>query len=594
MKAEARQLGDIITNKKLYRIPFFQRSYVWEEEQWERFAKDMEELIDRRSPYFLGSIILKEDTPSENDYDNGIERLFDVVDGQQRLTTLFIYLKLLYTTTGMVSAFDSEYQYRYGNNDVYMPLLKHNHFDSRNFNRVMRLQSAHRQEGADGISKAFEFFRQRYENWNNVEDKRRLIRAIKTYIRFVEILVEEADDEQQIFDTINSLGVDLNTDELMKNFLYKSEEDQQNYTQNWQPVFDGKDASNFWKADALTGKKCDKKEHKAIENFFHAFVRIKMNDTRLNLTPEQKKLFKRTDYTFKACKTFVDQGISREELAQEIVEYAQKYKDILDPEAINRAIPTSGAMRLAYIILATNTKTLIPYFLYILKNVNDKDEQNLIFDYLEKYIIRRKLAMPAEQNKSYSELFGESLILNNIQTTEQLRTFIEGKDITDNLAMPDNRMVTNGIKGRNNKLDEKTARTILYLIEQKANCTFDKSLNDLFATTLMPEKATGGWSFNETQAQRERRIQRTKTFGNHFIYNKEGSNKLKSANSPTEKINKLCAFSRREDGHLFGTNTLLEEGREDARTPITNWNIESIDQRNEYIAHIVNTKAWPI
>ncbi|MEW6607147.1 MAG: DUF262 domain-containing protein [bacterium] len=44
-------------------IPFFQRSYVWKEEQWERLYSDMTYVSNNQRPYFLGSIILKA-TPS--------------------------------------------------------------------------------------------------------------------------------------------------------------------------------------------------------------------------------------------------------------------------------------------------------------------------------------------------------------------------------------------------------------------------------------------------------------------------------------------------------------------------------------------------
>ena len=49
-----------IFSKRLLEIPFYQRAYVWKEEQWERLLSDMEFITDTQRPYFMGSVILKQ------------------------------------------------------------------------------------------------------------------------------------------------------------------------------------------------------------------------------------------------------------------------------------------------------------------------------------------------------------------------------------------------------------------------------------------------------------------------------------------------------------------------------------------------------
>jgi uncharacterized protein with ParB-like and HNH nuclease domain len=49
---------------------------------------------------------------------------------------------------------------------------------------------------------------------------------------FVGIDLSPDEDEQQIFDTINSLGVRLTTAELLKNYFFQRE-DQSSYNKNW-------------------------------------------------------------------------------------------------------------------------------------------------------------------------------------------------------------------------------------------------------------------------------------------------------------------------------------------------------------------------
>ena len=69
----------------LYRIPQYQRPYKWEDEQIDLLWEDIYEAWSNESDnYFLGSIITAKPRDNEN------SAYVDVVDGQQRLTTLMI------------------------------------------------------------------------------------------------------------------------------------------------------------------------------------------------------------------------------------------------------------------------------------------------------------------------------------------------------------------------------------------------------------------------------------------------------------------------------------------------------------------------
>lgn len=59
MDAGKRTISDIFNGNRKLIIPFFQRTYIWKEEQWSRLTEDMEYISSTRNDYFLGSIILK-------------------------------------------------------------------------------------------------------------------------------------------------------------------------------------------------------------------------------------------------------------------------------------------------------------------------------------------------------------------------------------------------------------------------------------------------------------------------------------------------------------------------------------------------------
>lgn len=60
MDAGKRTINDIFNGNRILEIPFFQRAYVWGNDQWERLLEDMENVSLSNKPYFLGSVILKQ------------------------------------------------------------------------------------------------------------------------------------------------------------------------------------------------------------------------------------------------------------------------------------------------------------------------------------------------------------------------------------------------------------------------------------------------------------------------------------------------------------------------------------------------------
>jgi uncharacterized protein with ParB-like and HNH nuclease domain len=71
-------------SKKSFIIPVYQRAYSWTEKEWMIFLEDLKEQIQGNSNYFFGNILLE---TIEQD------RVFEVIDGQQRLTTLTIFIR---------------------------------------------------------------------------------------------------------------------------------------------------------------------------------------------------------------------------------------------------------------------------------------------------------------------------------------------------------------------------------------------------------------------------------------------------------------------------------------------------------------------
>lgn len=578
MNAQVKSFRAILSNSVTLRIPFFQRRYVWTEKDWCRFAEDMESTIASEKRYFLGAVILKEEGPYSDK--------FLVIDGQQRLTTFTLYMKALSLLT--LENTSGYLQDREG----CLPILEHNREDRVLYDEIMGWEMLNDNRLGNyeqtNIVKAFSYFVKYLKNAKDGEVREggpvnliNLRRQIESKVVAVEIVLHQGDDEQQIFDTINSLGVPLTTGELMKNFLYRGAEDNDSYDQRWRPVFDVEESCKFWDQDRASKKQSKGGKNSNIEVFFYAFARIKMWDFSNDLTPGQRKNFVKAGNVFETCKSFVeDFNMTRQDLANEILSFAQLFKDNFDVEVLEESIPRySGIKRIACLINATKTKAAIPYILYILKNVSDEAERNRIFGFLESYLIRRILV--GSDNNSYSEFFAESLISNRILTYDELRKFILDKPATDNLAMPSDERVRYLIQTRDSSLSEDTACSILYMYVTKLPENGLGGFNDYIAKQFMPipTRNNNTWERLDDIDEEEQRERLIGTIGNFFLMDERGKKELKSVHNAAfnVKIEKM-----RKWGENIIINREITTDRVGYR--ITGWTAESISDRNENLA----------
>ncbi len=93
MEANKKTLAAIFENK-VFDIPIYQRGYDWKSVNFEALWQDINYCIDNKKPLFLGTVIFQE----TKDNNIGSNLSYHVVDGQQRLTTMTIFLTALRRT----------------------------------------------------------------------------------------------------------------------------------------------------------------------------------------------------------------------------------------------------------------------------------------------------------------------------------------------------------------------------------------------------------------------------------------------------------------------------------------------------------------
>lgn len=588
MEARTLSIRGIIQNDTLLRIPYFQRRYVWGEDEWARFAVDMESTIENERSYFLGAVILKNEEVSHDDNKNGIGQKYLVIDGQQRLTTLAIYMKVLHMLTGKTLDFKNQYLL---DTDVQEPVIIHSCEDKPKFSDIMALETLRDLKGEDNLTKAYMFFKEALKNRKSLHnDLEVLLRMVNSKVKFVVISLSENDDEQQIFDTINSLGVPLTTGELMKNFLY-GEADEEAYRTTWKIVFDTDEARAFWEADAAKTRQEKSKENTTIERFFHAFVRVKMWEFKDQLTDAQKRSFVKIGNVFATCKAFVEKfGMNKLDLANEIIMYAKLYREYLNESILDVRVPQhAGIKRISCFINASKNYVVIPYVLYILHVQQNEVERNQIFDYLESYLMRRVLA--DSKNGSYSEFFSESLISNGIATAKDLKDFISEKNAGSNLAMPSNSAIKLRLRTRTKAMDETMARIVYYLYETKLTSAKDEvftgGYNNYYAELLMPKPSksdNSNWPKHKENSQKEEeRKQQIGTLGNLFLLDSNGKKELKKKSEEicSVKVNLMKKWSEGIRSNQIFNN-------------LTSWTKEKIEDRNDGLSEVLSKNIWTV
>lgn len=578
MEAGKRTISDIFNGNRKLIIPFFQRTYVWKEEQWTRLIEDMEYISKTGKEYFLGSIILKSlPTPSSG----SIGDVRTVIDGQQRLTTMALFLKVLGLKSNQSNIVERLFTLDDGSIAV-----QHSQGDSDAFNRVMSLSTLEEIDpGHSNILAAYNFFK------DNVNESNLSIQKIRNLAQFVGIDLTTSEDEQQIFDTINSLGVKLTTGELLKNFFF-SKETIAEYNQMWKPAFELDDETReFWDQDVTAGRI----KRNNIEAFLSAYLQIKIQDPVYAVKSEDKVMYRRTDGLFNNYKSFLADYVATSDLDEDarrqkifefiydLTQYSKIYKNCFNADALQTEVGATPSLdRLNVIIYGLDGMTTIPYLMFIQKNVADDTEKKKIYEYLESYLMRRLVCKT--HNNNYSDLFTENLIGQNIQTMDALKAYIEQKDPAASLAMPSNLMVRNAF--HNEIMPNKRATGILYLIESKLRnsamySTAMLGFSSYSLEHLMPKKWRNNWGIAIDPENRDFTLQ---TLGNLAII----TSSLNSAIRDADWDKKLDGSSSKGGlkKHAAGLVTM------EAVLNSTDWDEDHISERADWLADKAN-EVWP-
>ena len=212
-----------------YSVPKYQRDYSWGQEQWNDLWYDIQQMIAENDSHYMGYLVLQ-----TND-----DRNFQIIDGQQRLTTLSVLilavikcLKDLPGTEGEKKANElraSDIRSSYiGNLDRFALVSVNKLVLNRNNDRFYKshlstLQIPLRVLNSSNklMLNAFESFLEYLKaTYTTANDFLEFMDAIANNLFFTVITVSDELNAFKVFETLNARGVQLSSSDLLKNYIF--------------------------------------------------------------------------------------------------------------------------------------------------------------------------------------------------------------------------------------------------------------------------------------------------------------------------------------------------------------------------------------
>ena len=294
MQPEHIPVGDLFARECTYVVPLFQRPYVWDRERWAplwddvaRVAGDACRGLLKVRPHFLGSVVLQQ---RQNGITEGPRR--EVIDGQQRLTTLQLLFKGV--ADALAAGEDTE--------DFARPLRKllrnedapkadapagfkvwPTNVDRDRYSAVMRGDGTAKPVEGDRLAAGYAYFHQEAKTWLDEDPSARAARGqalaatLRQRLWLIALNLTTDDQAQVIFETLNARGTPLLPADLVKNLLLRRAEQEGTdpaalYEAHWRP-FDTEEA--YWRKKVGRGHA----ERPRVDLFLVQFLTAKIQDT---------------------------------------------------------------------------------------------------------------------------------------------------------------------------------------------------------------------------------------------------------------------------------------------------------------------------
>ena len=538
MKASETKFQPIIEGTKQYVVPLFQRPYSWDKKEWEMLWNDVKELCENENlrNHFIGSIV----TMPTVSVPEGVMKYL-LIDGQQRLTTIFILLALLrdkafeqgddelaneIQQTMLVNPFKKGHDY--------LKLLP-TQVDREAFQALIQ-QKVVTQDSQ--IQRCYKYFERKINQINLMA----VNKVLTSRFSVVSIVLDYDDNPHLVFESLNAKGRQLTQADLIRNYFFMrihANDQEDIYRQYWLPMQESL-------RDNLT------------ECIRHYMMR-------------NGSLVKQGDVYF-TLKDLVE-GKNALKALSEIAQFAEYYKKLLEPQQEANLFIRKALSRLNRLEVTTAYPFLLNcYHDYTIGQLLAADFLKIL-QMLENFVIRRFVCnLPTSHyNKIFPFLYGWAKDQNPSDFVDGVRAALQRRDYPkDSLFC--SRLIEAKLYGTGERAIK--TKLILETLEEQFQHKESVGFDMLTIEHILPQTPTDWWKHHlgeDWQADYELYLH---TLGNLTLtgYNSELSNE---------------PFTKKRQ-QLLQSHIELNKYFHNAHK----WDREEIEKRSKHLAEIA-LRCWP-
>ena len=472
-------------------IPVYQRNYTWQHNvQVKKFLNDIFDINDDIKSYFIGIIMyLSKEL-------NFKQKEYIIIDGQQRLTTIFLLLYVireLATESGQKEIVDYIDTGIYNTNvdQSFKMKLKPLVSDDDVYQKISNghLNEISESEKQSTIYKSYAFIKDFISKKMRDMSLSDILDSKLRKLQIVAVPLIESDNAQQIFESINASGEPLTPIDLIRNFVLmdlKSNEQDNIYNNYWKKlenIFpDQKKMENFVR-NYVASKKYYLPNANDLYNEFKSFWCEDWNLMYNGAGPLTRKNIERgisESYDFNLIENKINV----------LIKSAENYRDLYFSDSINSDEIEEYRKY--------GSTTPLPFVLGMFENYDsnkiEKDDLMSVINLINDYMIRRELA-GYEQN-TISRMFPTLLRNVNDSTSEvsvydKTLLYLVNYNKNNVSKMPEDILIEKHLSSCNAyKLP--SIRIVLDKIENKDNSA-PVDLSSLSIEHIMPQTITQYW-----------------------------------------------------------------------------------------------------
>ncbi|MCZ4354227.1 DUF262 domain-containing HNH endonuclease family protein [Roseovarius aestuarii] len=433
------EIAQVFSQDQRYTVPLFQRPYVWnKEDQWEPLWSDLLGVLGRLqrrkddavvASHFLGTIVLEQrQTPT------GSLPKREVIDGQQRLTTLQILLKAVEHAIGATLESGPEDEVdaielakrqisKLTKNDalgeeVYKVWPTNE--DRKPFSEVMdAIGFSEHTNQTSRMAKAYQYFYNAAGKFlassdSHAEMAKLLSEAVRNYMRLIVLDLDKGDEPQAIFETLNAHGTPLLPTDLIKNWLlWESARQRLDATPLYESFWRLFDRDHdYWRATVGTGHAARARVDTFLQNWLSKETGEAVSAKHLyDLFLRYAERLQKTDDTFVDASNLENTVIDVANLMEKIHVDALRFERIDKPGGNSRFdLFLERLKRLGIVVFHP---LLLEVIARTEANPDDADEFGKI---MESYLVRRLVC--GAQTRSYGSL--ALSILNTMRENSEM------------------------------------------------------------------------------------------------------------------------------------------------------------------------------